>query len=104
MTEIATSKPPANSEALPGRTFSISADKAFELEFGFARDEIRARMDYNRRLLATQITLIAAAVAASLSFTTKAGLPPFLVLQIMSTVLVWMNMAFYLRILPTTLT
>ena len=73
---------------------TVSADKAFEMEFLFAREEIRVRMDYNRRLLAGQVTLIAALIAGGISFSSKDGTINPTLLQGTAAAVIWLTAAF----------
>ena len=72
----------------------VSADKAFEMEFLFAREEIRVRMDYNRRLLAGQVTLIAALIAGGISLSGKDGTINSTLLQATAAAVTWLTAAF----------
>ncbi len=75
----------------------VSSDKAYEMEFLYSREEIRIRMDYNRRLFTGQLTLIAAASAAILSFSAKGSSVPTDFYPFFAAIGIWMNAALVLE-------
>ena len=80
-----------------GKASIIGPDTAFQMEFLYSREEIRVRMDYNRRLLAGQVTLIAALIAGGLSLIGKDGSINSVMMQVISVAVVWINAAFILE-------
>ncbi len=64
------------------------------MELLSAREEIRIRMDYNRHLLAGQVTLVAALIAGGLTLSSKDFSVGSVMLQATAAVVLWLNTAF----------
>lgn len=71
----------------------ISNDKAYDIEFGNAKEELRARTEFNRRLLNLEITLLAATVAVLAASNAGVFVNAYLI-QTSCALVLWIAVAF----------